>query len=169
MLRTVKITLVKHNYRRHVIHLACNQKAIKKRKFNLRKINGYNKERPVKICSYDMRLTRQIRRLADHIVATFMHTCDSRRIFQCNMLRNRFNADSFWNLRLKINHVTYCHRIGRITILQTDLTPQHCRKQFPLRKNGKHIMTSRVLYYCRLSFHNHTAKNTKKLQISKFC
>ena len=77
VLRAIKIALIEHNYRWYIIHLASNQKTVQKRQFNLWKINGYNKESSVKIGRNDMRLTRQIGRLADHIITTLMNACYS--------------------------------------------------------------------------------------------
>ena len=156
--RTIQVALVQDYGSRNIIHLAGHQKSVEERKLDLRKIQCDYKERPVKIGRDDVRLSGQIRGLADDIVAAGMNCSNGSRVFQSDRLRElhiRLATELFRKVSLKVDHVSYRHRIGRIAALEAYLAPEHCREQFPPRKPGQQIMASRMLYDCGLSFDYH--------------
>ena len=95
-----------------------------------------------------MRLTGQIGRLSDDVVATLFDRSYCGRILK----RDALNGIG---LSLKIHNITDSDRIGCSASFQTDLSSKNGREKIPLRKSGKQIMASRMLYNCRLSFNRH--------------
>jgi hypothetical protein len=65
---------------------------------------------------------------------------------------------AFLGIGFECHDVSHSHRICGGRSFQTDLSPEHSRKEFPLRKLSQQIVASGMFDNCRFSFYNHDTK-----------